>query len=114
MQQGRGVGGGNLETKGCRVDHLAWKSKPHLRRHVQLRKGLGLMLLNQQGGLQSPEGTQRVDVSRVSLTWCIKYTLTSEVGKDPGIPQCHQKNAIFFTASQDATLGKRREGRETF
>lgn len=71
------------------MDHLDWEAKPHLRRDVQLRKELGLVLLNQQGGPQNPEGVERewtsaADVSRVSPTRYIKFTLTSEASKDLG------------------------------
>lgn len=70
------------------------------------------MLINQQGGLSFPEGTQRINFSTVNLIWCVKHTLTSEAGKDLGTPQRLQKDAIFFMASQDATLGREREGSE--
>lgn len=84
--------------------------KAPLRKHVYLGKGLGLMLLNQQRGLSGPQGTQRLDFSTVNLTWSVKRTLTSEAGKDLGTSQRLQKDGIFFMVSQDATLGREREG----
>ena len=42
--------------------------------------------------------------------WSVKRTLTSEAGKDLGTSQRLQKDGIFFMVSQDATLGREREG----